>query len=138
MINALNKRQIQILLFGIALIAFSDLFPPWVYFDAMTSGQRSAGYHFLQKKPEAKSRAEVFGSTREGLDLTQNLEVKPDRLRIDLQRLFLSLFTLALIILFKNKPSLGWKILAGLIICLGIPPFYFWLYIFRLDHLTPH
>ncbi|MDQ3012628.1 MAG: hypothetical protein M3X11_18195 [Acidobacteriota bacterium] len=141
MANALNKRQKQILLFGIALIALSELFPPWVYFNRMTSGKRSAGYHFFKNKPEVKSRAEMlemFPDSEERYDLMQAIEVQRDSIQILLQRLFLSLFTLVLIILFKNNLSLGWKVLAGLIICLGIPPFYFWLYVFRLENLTPH
>ncbi len=81
---------------------------------------------------------EMFPDSEERYDLMQAIEVQRDSIQILLQRLFLSLFTLVLIILFKNNLSLGWKVLAGLIICLGIPPFYFWLYVFRLENLTPH
>jgi hypothetical protein len=139
--SALNKRQKQILLLGIALIVLSELFPHWVYFDAMTSGKRSAGYHFFTNKPEIKSRDEmlkIFPVTREDYDFMQSLEVKPDRLRILLQRLLLSVFTLGLVILFKNNLSLGWIIVVVPIICFGLWLLYLWNLMFRLDDLIPH
>lgn len=112
--------------FGVALIGLSELFPHWSYFDPMTSGRRPAGYHFFTEKPEVKGRGEVFG-TDGMLDLTQRLDIKRDGLRTLLQRLLISLFTLARIILFKDILSLGWKVLSALIICLSLPLFLFWL-----------
>lgn len=138
----MNANQRMILGVGILLISLSELFPPWAYFNRMTSGRRSAGYYFFTNKPEVKSRDEMLGMFPESIgayDVMQAIEVKRDGIRILLQRLFLSLFTLALIIIFKNKLSLGWMILAALILCLGLPPFYFWLGELRFNYrLSQH
>lgn len=138
MADVLNKRQKRILLLGLALLALSELVPYWLFFDVMTSGKRSAGYHFFTKNPKVEGPAEMlklFPDHLAGDDVTKYIEVKRDGFRTFLQRLFLSLFTLALIILFKYALSFGWKILAVLIICLGIPPFYFWSDSLRFDYL---
>src|SRR5262249_1490675 len=53
-----------VLLAGWTLVALVLLFPPWDYFDADTSGRRSAGYHFFLSPPQPLPAGEVFRYSR--------------------------------------------------------------------------
>jgi hypothetical protein len=55
----MNIRQKQIIYVALVLISLTVLFPPWFYENSMTSGEYSAGYHFLFTPPEVKSDAEM-------------------------------------------------------------------------------
>lgn len=109
------------------MLTLSELFPHWIYFDNVNSARRPAGYHFFTNKPKPADR-----------NLPQHVEAKRDALFKLLQRAILCLFTLALFILFKNDLSLVWKVLAVIIIGLGILPLYVWIDYLWSYYLTSH
>jgi hypothetical protein len=72
-----------ILLAGTIAVSLMLLFPPYVYFDSETSGQKSAGYHFFLKPPQPKPAKEVFGYAR----LPHMASVRLNDLRLGIQLL---------------------------------------------------
>ncbi len=143
----LNKKQKLALLTGITLIALSELFPPWAYFDSASSGHRHAGYHFFMNKPALKSREEMLELYPDsgydphsiaGEDFRQHIRVEKDLLTITLQILFLFFFTSGLLIVFKNNFSIGWMIFATIVFSVSLYFFILWLPLFRSHILISH
>ncbi len=137
---SLNKKQTLILIFGIAVFVLSELFPHWVYFDAMTSGHRQIGYRYYANTPQLKGPEEMlklYPNPIAGDDFMHYLRVEKDGLRTLLQRAFLLLFICGLLITFKRNLSLAWAVLAGAILCLSIMPFYVLVDSLRLDFFYP-
>lgn len=143
----LNRKQKLILLTGITLIALSELFPPWVYFDSASSGHRHAGYHFFMNKPALKSREEMLelypgvaydSHSIADEDFRQHIRVEKDFVGRILQILFLFFFTSGLLIVFKNNFSIGWMIFATIVFSVSLYFFTLWLPLFRSHILISH
>lgn len=131
----MNKKQWLSFILGAALFSVSELFPPWIYQDAIFSGKRSAGFHFVfGADPVVQSEAEMrrlFSLSPE--DPFGHFVVKRDDPRLFAQRLILVVLTLGAVILFR--PPRGWagRMLGGLLAlcgCVGVC-FYYLLFAFR-------
>lgn len=144
---SLNQKQKLVLVLGITLIALSEIFPPWVYFDSESSGHRHAGYHFFMNKPGLKSREEMLElypgvaydpHSKADEDFLQHIRVEKDFVTIILQIFFLFFLTSGLLILFKKNFSIGWMIFAIIVFSVSLYFLTLWLPLFRSHILISH
>lgn len=103
----MNRIQWTILVAGVALLAASELVPPYVYEDENTSVRRSAGYHLFNRPPDLKSPAEMRAifSLRPS-DPTRFMWVHINVGRQIAQRVFLVAATPGLILALADRRSL--------------------------------
>jgi hypothetical protein len=109
----LTRRNVW--LTGIVIVMLMVVFPPWFYFDANTSNQRSAGYHFLLSPPPLKNYEEMFGFVYDDMP-PQFVSVHLNRLRLITQLLTVAFLTIGLGLRLRGNSSLS----SGCLMALGI------------------
>jgi hypothetical protein len=110
-----GKRQRTIFLSAISLITVMFLFPPWLYYDANTSNQASAGYHFLFSPPPVKTYEQLFGIPGDEVLTTRHV-----RARMNVTRLITQILSLLFIAMGLQQRQRGRPVLAGCLIGLGL------------------
>jgi hypothetical protein len=99
-----NKKQTKVLLAGLSAVAISLLFPPWLYFNNNTSGQKSAGYHFFRSPPTITDPEKIFDLSyeqrwddpEEEIPRRRSFSVKLNGIRLFVQVSFLLFLTYGL------------------------------------------
>ena len=117
----MNRIQWTILIAAVALLAASELFPPYVYEDENTSVRRSAGYHLFNRPPDLKSPAEMRAifSLRPS-DPTKFMWVHINGGRQFAQRIFLVVATPGLMLALANRRSLSKIAIAIVLIAVSL------------------
>ena len=132
----MNSKQRIIFIFIFSLFSLSELFPLWLYEDKGTSGEASAGYHFVfSPAPEVKASEikrifpNLYGNMPEPFPIKQFV-VHKDSLRLYSQRAILVFFWLGLFLLLNGEISYSQIALgiSSLIAALGIVAFYIYCY----------
>ena len=103
----MNSKQREVLIIAVLLFSLSELFPPWLYEDTLTSIERSAGYHFiLSSAPEVKPYPEmrqIFlipdGEPEHGFS------VRKDLARLYGQRFIIFFLMLGFLLLLDDRKS---------------------------------
>lgn len=101
----LNRKQVIVLITGIALIILSELFPPWLRDGADVQGEISCGYHYhlIQSFPS----------------LPGTMYYRVNTTRLWLQHLLLFFASSGLILLLKNHRNDSYYIGATLLMFLA-------------------
>jgi hypothetical protein len=114
----LNRKQVIILVIGIALMILSELFPPWKHIDGDTSAVCLAGYHYYKNKPELKTNEEIlrcfpyYQKQPRSFPYTYHISTSKSYLRLYAQRMLLSWLMLSLMIAFhKARTLFGWLVI---------------------------
>jgi hypothetical protein len=128
----MNMKQWIVLLAGVVLFLLSELCPPWVYTDGITSARRSAGYHFLTASPEVDSPAEmkrVFSFANEEPD--RPISISKDGARLNGQRVILLFSTLGLLLVLYDPRAKLRLIFGSLSLCIALGFLTLYLFTFR-------
>lgn len=132
----LNRKQVIVLMLGIALMVLSELFPPWKHTDGNTSADCRAGYHYYKNKPALKTKEEFlrcFPYYKDTLNLTPetfHVSTSISCLQLFAQRMLLSWLLLSLMIaLHKARTLFSWLIIFFIIgvLVVGSSIFLLWL-----------
>lgn len=128
----MNKKLWMVLVSAAVLFLLSELFPPWVYEDGLTSARRSAGYHFVTTSPRVGSPAEIkkaFDFPSEEPD--RPISVFRDRTRLQAQRIIVLFSTLGLLLVLRYPRRRLSLIFGSASICIALGCLALYLFLFR-------